>query len=44
MSHVVKAYDPDTYVDAYGQVEWKNFVANEYHFLTNNKKWDLVLE
>jgi hypothetical protein len=42
MACVLETCDTNAYIDAHGQLEWENSMANEHHYLVKNDTWDLV--
>lgn len=42
LAQVLDNYDPDTFVEAFGHLEWDTMMNEEYHSLLANDTWDLV--
>lgn len=40
MACVLEACDLDTYANAHGQPEWKNYMVEEYNSLMKIKTWE----
>lgn len=42
MAQVLENYDPDTFVEAFGHLEWDAMMKEEYHSLLSNDTRDRV--
>jgi hypothetical protein len=43
LAQVLKTHDPNTFVEALGDLDWDTTVNEEYHSLMVNDTWELVL-